>query len=71
MSKEITISKAQAKMIMALLKRDEARAVIQYEYSNKKGKYFYCCPNCGKPLMDKANFCFICGQRVDLNTIAF
>lgn len=71
MNNEITINKTQAKMVMALLKRDEAKAVVQHEYSYDKGKYFYTCPRCGKPLMDCANFCFKCGQRVDMNTIAF
>lgn len=71
MSKEITISKAQAKMLNALLKRDEAMAVVQHEYSTYGKGYFYTCPVCGRPIMDYANFCFKCGQRIDLNTIAF
>ena len=50
-----------------LIKRDTAKAIAQKVIADST---YECCPNCGKMLFSKHNFCEECGQRLDFENKA-
>ena len=66
-SVDIRLSLEEVNTINDLIKRDTAKAIAQKVIADSN---YECCPNCGKMLFSKHNFCEECGQRLDFENKA-
>ena len=66
-SMDIRLSLEEVNTINDLIKRDTAKAIAQKVIADST---YECCPNCGKMLFSKHNFCEECGQRLDFENKA-
>ena len=68
----VEVSIEQATYLNELVERDIplAKRAEEYEYEGKKGTLYYC-PSCDKNIGEHDVFCKSCGQRIDVENIAF
>lgn len=53
-----------------LVNRDKERPFIREKYETKDG-YIGRCPVCGEAIGKRGTFCSMCGQRIDMQNMAF
>ena len=68
---QIDMTIDEAKRVQNLLERDNAKPFIRVKTKIGENDYQYDkCPVCDEPLVMGANFCMVCGQRIDTENIA-
>ena len=67
----LSVTLDEMKNINGLLARDEAKAIVRVTSSYGDEYHYDKCPTCDAVVLDGDVFCRKCGQRLDMENIAF